>query len=239
MRVQMDNEIKKLAQLLENKKITEDEFKLLSEAITVNKKTTRFKLSFFINPFEKISGYQALFFGIIVILGLTAFAVLRNDNFPGLIDYNYAPFNYKIGQEFKITYLYALYQNALAVVVLSLLYYAFSKFYKQKSLRIIDFFGTVALARFPLFVQSILGNIMTAIDPTMRRSPHESILSIIGWFYVLGCFIWLIVTYFYALKESSGLTGKKLWISYVGSVAIGEIICALLTRMYFPPDYHL
>jgi hypothetical protein len=124
-------------------------------------------------------------------------------------------------------------------VVLSLLYYAFSKFYKQKSLIIIDFFGAVTLSRFPLLVQSILGNIMTAMDPTIRRSLHDSFLSIIGWFYVIFCFIWLLITYFYALKESSGLTGKKLWISYVGSVAVGEIICAFLTRMFFPIDYHL
>jgi hypothetical protein len=111
----MNNEIKKITQLLEEKKITEDEFNLLSDALVNNKKLSKFKWSFFINPFEKISGFQALFSGIIVILGLTAFAVLRNDNFPGLIDYNYAPFNYNIGKEYKITYLYVYIKMQLHV----------------------------------------------------------------------------------------------------------------------------
>ena len=51
----MDNEIKKLANLLEDKKISEDEFKILSGAIINNKKSSKFKWSFFVNPFEKIS----------------------------------------------------------------------------------------------------------------------------------------------------------------------------------------
>ena len=239
MKNSSENEIKKLASLLEDKKITLDEFKLLSEALTNNKSTSKFKWSFFINPFEKISGFQALFIGIIVILGLCAFAVMRNDNFPGLINYDYAPFNYSLGKEFKITYPIVLYQNAVACLSLSILYYAFSKFYKQKSLRFIDFIGNVTLARFPLFIQAILGKIMYSIDPTLRRSPHESVLSIIGWFYIIFCFIWLLTTYYYALKESSGLKDKKLWITYACSVAVSEVICILISQhQIFPSDYN-
>ena len=238
----MDNEIKKLANLLEDKKISEDEFKILSGAIINNKKSSKFKWSFFVNPFEKIAGIQALFVGILVILGLCAFAVLLNDNFPGVIDYLYSPYNYKLKAEFKITYSFVLYQNILSCIVLSLLYYAVAKFYKQKGLRLIDFFGMVTLSRYPYLVQAFLSYIIFMIAPATRLTRGRvtyGILEIVDGVIVMGCGIWQLTTYFFALKESSGLSGKKLFTAYVISTGVSEIICAIITRQFFPPDYHL
>lgn len=238
----MDNEIKKLNQLLEEKKISEDEFKLLSNVFIINKKSSKFKWSFFVNPFEKIVGVQALFVGLLVILGLCAFAVLHNDNFPGVIDYLYSPYNYKLKTEFKITYSFVLYQNIFVCVILSLFYYGASKFYKQKGLRLIDFFGMVTLSRYPYLIQAFLSYIIFMIAPTTRltrgRTPFV-IFDIIGGVIVMGCVIWQLTTYFFALKEASGLSGKKLFTAYIISTGVSEIICAIITRQFFPPDYHL
>ena len=43
--------------------------------------------------------------------------------------------------------------------------------------------------------------------------------------------IWQIITYFYALKESSGLSGKKLSISFIAAILLGEMITSTLTML--------
>jgi hypothetical protein len=60
-----------------------------------------------------------------------------------------------------------------------------------------------------------------------------SIMTSIFGFIVILCFIWEIATYFYALKESSGLIGKKLWGSFIASIIIGESIATPLTMIFF------
>jgi len=50
---------------------------------------------------------------------------------------------------------------------------------------------------------------------------------------LLVCAIWQVVTYFYALSESSGLIGKKLWIAFIGSLVVGEVVSSILTNLFF------
>jgi hypothetical protein len=60
---------------------------------------------------------------------------------------------------------------------------------------------------------------------------QPTVLAIIFSFVVITCATWHIVTYLYALKESSGLSGKKLWISFIACILIGEIITNFITMM--------
>lgn len=190
------------------------------------------------NPFEKIGGFYALLLGILIILLMNFFASLINTHFPGIVDYNLAPIDLNNNsKEIKISYLFLLYETLVSWIVLSSLYFAFAKIFKQKNLRAIDFFGSVAFSRYPYLIQAALTNVVFLIDPTIRRSGHISVMSLVNDALILSCFFWQMLTYFFALQVSSGLVGKKLWISFMGSIAIGEIVTALLTRSFFPVSW--
>ena len=62
----------------------------------------------------------------------------------------------------------------------------------------------------------------------MHPSLAMSAFSII----VIGLFVWQIITYFYALKESSGLKGKKLMLSFIVALILGEVIASPLTTIF-------
>lgn len=112
-------------------------------------------------------------------------------------------------------------------VTLSLLYFLFAKIYKQNGLRIQDFFGTVALSRYPYLIFSLILLVISYIDPSIKtkvnpNSIYTFVIAAIG----IGGVTWQVTTYFYALKEASGLNKKKLWIAFIFSLIIGEAISA-------------
>ena len=123
---------------------------------------------------------------------------------------------------------------------MTLLFIVFAKIFQQKRLRIVDFFGTTALSRFPFLILMIFLAIVRVVNPsimdidlTKGLQLHPSIFMSLFGVIVILCFIWEIVTYFYALSESSGLTGKKLWISFIAALILGEAISSPLTMIFF------
>jgi hypothetical protein len=154
--------------------------------------------------------------------------------FIGLADSS-APLELK-GATLSPTFTLLLYQNTVCWLTLSILFLLSAKVFDQKGTRIIDFFGTLALARLPYLVLTLFLIVVKKynpgilnVDPGKIYQLYASFTMIIVNFIWSLLFVWQIVSYFYALKESSGLNGNKLWISFVVSILIGDVISHLLT----------
>ena len=225
----MSIEKQKLASMLKQNKITDNDYRLLLNAM--ENKSDQNIISLFINPFQKIAGLNALIMGIIVIIALSYIGVLADVYFMGIFDCLNAA-NLKHMHVVKPNFQLLLSQNLIDWIVLSITFMLAALVLKQKRIRIIDFFGTVALARFPYIFLSLFIAIVWLVDPTLMdfdltktEQPHGfSFAGTLINFMWQFCWAWQITTYFFALKESSGLNGTRLWIGFVVSVLIADQI---------------
>lgn len=229
----MTSEQDRLLTLLKDNKITQDEYKLLSKAL-INKTAPRFVFSLLINPYQKIAGMWALILGIGIILSISYLGSIAKIYFPGLLGILNA--SMIKNPNIETAFLFLLYQNAVIWLVLTLLFIVSAKICQQKSVRIIDFMGTVAFSRFPYLLLTAFLAIMRVMNPKFMDVRMEnglqlkpSLLAITFSSVVIICAVWHIVTYLNALKESSGLSGKKLWISFIACILMGEIITNFIT----------
>ena len=231
----MTKENERLDTLLRDKKITQDEYKLLSKAL-VKKTGLKLFFSLMINPYQKVAGSVALGLGAGVIVLISYLGSIAKIYFPGLLGILNSSIikNPSIGTDFH----FLLFQNGVIWLVLTILYIVVAKICQQKSVRIIDFMGTIALSRFPYLLLTGFLAIMRIVDPRFVDVGMEnglqlklSLLALLFSSVVIVCAVWHIATYFFALKESSGLSGKKLWISFIACILIGEIVTNFITMM--------
>ena len=232
-------EKQRLADMLETKKITIDEYKLLSSALDKKVSFLNKLFSNLINPFSKIAGSHALILGLIIMLSMSVLGIIANAYFPGILSILNADVIKNPAVSLNVYLL--LYQVLTSWIVLTILFIIAAKICRQKNIRLIDFFGTVAFAHYPLLILTIFISIIQLVSPgfmdvdiskgldlTQTLSLSYASFSII----VISCIIWQIITYFYAFKESSGLIGNKLWFGFIISIIIGFAISTPLTTVF-------
>lgn len=169
---------------------------------------------------------------MIIMSGLGVIANVYYDGIIGFI----MPVGLKIAM--KPNFWLLLYQNAIGIIALALLFLAAAFLFKQKGIRAIDFLGTVALARYPLLISITLillerlyqGSPVDDVSGTIEL--HFSIVGTISNLIFMACMIWQIMTYFFALREASGLEGKRLWYGFIIAILLGEVIGIILTRLF-------
>lgn len=81
----MMSERVRLINLLSEHKISENDYKILSNALDKKSSKVYTILTFAINPFRRIAGGYSLVLGIIVIICLSLLGVLANLYFPGVL----------------------------------------------------------------------------------------------------------------------------------------------------------
>lgn len=231
----MEKEKKRLIRMLQENKISEKEYQLLSSALAKKSLLDNSVLSVLVNPFNKIAGITALLGGLFILAAMSMIGVHAGVVFPGILDI----INVKalaMSQEPSIMLLMT--QNVISWLVLSVLFIVAAVCLKQQRMRFIDFFGTVALSRYPYLVLTAFIAMLQALEPSLldidlsqglslEFSPAKILFGMV----VIVCIIWQIMTYFFALKESSGLMGKKLWVSFIAALIAGEALSmALITR---------
>ena len=226
----MTIEKNKLLIMLKENKITEDDYTLLLNALE-NQDAKRTIFSLLINPFQKIAGLKALIIGMIVIICLSMLGAYANVYFTGILDCLNAA-NLKHTHASRPNFYLLLAQNSINWIVLSTIFITVTILFKQKRIRIIDFLGTVALARFPYIVLSAFIALVWIMQPSLLdfdltkptfqyKPAFPAILIDFMWQF---CYAWQITTYFFAFKESSGLNGTKLWFGFVISLFIADQI---------------
>lgn len=229
----MSKEKERLINMLQTHKITDDEYQLLSAAL--DKKSSRLHslFLFLINPFQKISGVYALITGFFLIICMSYFGVIGKVYFPGILDFIDPIGSSQTAIQINFNFFILLYENMISWVVLACLFMLVAKIFKQKRTRVVDFFGMLALSRLPYAIFAAFFAITRTINPgfMLVNTFRPSLLVSLFFIVVMLCVVWQITLYFYALKESSGLSGKKLWISYIVIIIFGEIISNSLTTL--------
>lgn len=226
-------EKQRLLAMLHDNKITEEDFKILSAALDNKPSRLMSIFHFLINPFQKIAGIRALFIGITLVLLVSYVGFRANIYFVNILSYD--PASWFSHPKTPYTYLFLLYQNTVCVLSLSLSYLLFAKIFKQKRLRVLDFFSTVTLAQLPYLIGLILFLWLTTFDPAAASKSaqfHPNLLSSLQSALNSITSVWLITVWFYALKESSGLSGNKLWISFIGSLVLAATLSTVLNMIF-------
>lgn len=233
----MSNERERLLTMLRENKISEEEYQLISG--TLKKESTRFNrvFSFLMNPFQKIAGVKALLGGMVIFLAMASLGVKARLYFPGVL----SCLNADVVKSASLhpTFYVLMYQLLVGWAVMVALFMACTLAFRQKGTRIIDFLGTIALARFPSLIMTVFLLAIRIVNPSVmdidlsKGLPiHTPIMMAIFFeIPIVLLFMWQTATYFYALKESSGLVGKNLWISFMGSMVLGEVIAGSLATM--------
>ncbi len=227
----MKQEQLKLNQLLEEEKISSENYEMLRTAIQSKSFFSSIEDSILLNPFSKIAGFSAFALGILFVVLMAIIANLGYIHYPGFLSFHLYENKYYTVDIGRLA-LQCITNN----LVLSLLFYLGAILAKQRSLRFVDFVGTVFLSRFPYLAAVSLHLIYVAIFPELKgiasgvSDPHR-LVSVLGISFA-PFVVWQCITYWFALKESSGLQGKMLWLVFLISMFLCDVLSGLASRWW-------
>ncbi len=186
-----------------------------------------------LDPFTRIAGWQALGWGLLVQAGMVAVAASGGVLYDGAADLHVAP---KQGP----TWFYAA-LPILDWLVVALVFLAAGRLFSRSAQRVVDYFGTVALARLPYLVAGVvmlpgllggpflrITESLTSVRPealgaNLLRLPELPAL-LLGSVLLLALVVWLALLTYRALCASSGLRfPKALWV-FLGAATVAEIL---------------
>jgi hypothetical protein len=233
----MNIEKARLDKMLQEHKVSPEDYAILSSALNKKKIFNRLRSTFLLNPFQKIAGVNALLLGVITLILTSFFGVTAQLYYLSPMSTINALALAK--QTLPHPVLFLLYQNVVCWLVLAILLMIGAKILQKKPVRIIDFLGTAALARFPTLVATIYLAILRVTYPSILYVDfskgvqlHFSLAQYLFSAPVIVFAIWQAVIYFYAYKESSGLTGKKGILSFLAIIVLAECIAEPLTTWF-------
>lgn len=189
------------------------------------------------NPFELVAGWTALFAGMAVIV-LTAFiAVAGNIRLDGVIDLH-------ITEDVNLTT--ALLDGFVNWLCLGFFIYLAGLIFSRSSIRLLDVFGTQALARFP-FLFSVLasllcfnGNILRYLDHMLLHQDGPNPVSIgVADVLLFGCMIlvtllmtvWGIALMYKAYSVSCNVKGTRAALSFTACMVFAEILSKVILSL--------
>ncbi len=232
----MKKELERLLKMQKENKISDSDFEMLSGALTKNSFCSALENSMLINPFQKIAGFKALLIGIILMLVMSAVALYANVYIDGSLGFIMTN-GLKVAR--APSFLLLLYQNLVACLSVAGLFYLSARLMHQKGIRIIDFLGTVTFARYPACISLMILIVEKWLTPERFNedyskgiSLHFSMIGSISALLGTACYIWQGMNYFFALKESSGLDGKRLWSAFLITMLTADILATILSRLF-------
>jgi hypothetical protein len=219
----MNSSTEQLSQLLQSGKITADEFELLSQKLKGKKSPRAGIKEIVLNPFQRVAGLNALLLGGAIMIFMSVIASFAQHYYPSALSLQiFDP------KEIRSEVWVRLAENIGIVLILGTLSFLISKGLTRKPLRWVDFVGTIALARYPYAVLTLGLFFLTYIFPEIKvlasseRVNMSTGASLSIAVLAFSGFTWQILAYFYAIKESSGLIGKKLALTVVTSLILAE-----------------
>ncbi len=232
----MNTEKTRLENMLRDNKISREDYDILASALKRKSFFTKMQSSLLLNPFQKIAGLNALVLGMIILF-MTSYIGLKADVY-FLSPLSVINASALAKQTFSHPFLFLVLQNTISWLTLSLLYILITKLLQKNKIRIIDFLGTVSLARFPILLITLYTYLIRVFFPSLLRIDfsngyqiHWSMTQYLISVPITGLAIWQGFVYFYALKESSGLNGKKLWGGFLAAIVLGEFIAQPITTL--------
>lgn len=215
------DEKQRLLKLLDENKISEEEYHLLSKSLDKPKVSIESFFDLLIKPYPKIPLSSSILFGSIFLIATSVMAHYAKMHFPDPLTV------LTIGKSLSIPEL--LMQNLIIVFTVSGLFFGLSKLLKQKNIRYLDFLSYILVSRFPYFLLTAFVYLSFLLIPSLQDpnsiSPNFGIILKIISFTLL---IWQVILYFTALKEASGLDNKKTLFVYISSLILSIAIIYIL-----------
>jgi uncharacterized membrane protein len=180
------------------------------------------------NPFQFIAGGNALFLGLVIMLAAAFLGSLGDLHFDGVIDLH-------IGKPAPLWFFIA--EVLIDWLCLSIVLLIAAFFVSRSSFRIIDVFGTQALARTPYlaallvimpkgfnrFAEYLAAKGMQ--QPTaITIESTDVLLFIVGIVVVLSMLVWMVALMYRAYSVSCNTKGGKAIISFIAGLIIAEIL---------------
>ncbi|HNW51063.1 MAG TPA: hypothetical protein PKH79_08275 [Prolixibacteraceae bacterium] len=189
------------------------------------------------NPFRYIAGWESLAAGVIALLATSVIAYFSHIHFPDLISVKTNP---------GIPYYVLLFENTINWLVPSILLYLSALIFSQSSVRVIDIFGTQALARAPYLIAALTGisgtidkfgkytlwKTVNVGDPVVM-STGEIMLAITLLLFMVLATIWMIALMYNAFKVSANIKGPKLIIPFIVVMVLSTAITGFATYHLF------
>ena len=197
------------------------------------------KLSRLFNPFREIAGSKALFYGLLAMMvtGITGY--FSHTHFPDIVSIKYIPEHLPLG--------YYFFQQLIIWLVPSIVFYLLAMIGASSSVRIIDVFGTQALARFPYVIAAVTGfsgsmkrfvDYITAlvVEQNLQASlsSFDMVMAIVLIFISLLLAVWVVALMYNAFRISANLKGAKAIVLFmIGFVAAMVISLYLGVKAYY------
>lgn len=186
-----------------------------------------------INPFFYIAGTRSLILGLLFLLATSVIGYYSHTYFPDVIS---------IKLDANFPFWHSIVQNVMNWFVVSSLLYLAAILLSKSSIRMVDIFGTQALARFPYFLASFIGfsgamktygeyllwTYLKQGEP-IEISTMEKIIGISLTIISLGLTIWMVTWMFNAFKISANLKGPKLVLTFIIVMIISMVILSYLS----------
>lgn len=186
------------------------------------------------NPFRYIAGGYSLIIGILILLLSSLISFYSNTHFPDLI-------SVKIAGGFPLLYL--IIQSFLNWIVVSIIFYLMAIIASKSKVRIVDVFGTQALARFPYLIVSLIGfsstidlfgkyilwNLMKIGEP-IDLSISVIVIAILLMIFTLFLTVWMIILMFNAFKVSANLKGAKLILLFISGIILSTFLTGIASH---------
>jgi hypothetical protein len=205
--------------------------------IIMNKKYKTLS-QWFLNPFYYIAGVKALVIGVVVIAITGCLAFLKTCRFDGLLNFYIRPL--------KSPLWICIAEGFVSWLLFSILILIAGKIISKSRFRIIDLFGTQALARFPyLFLASAV--MIPGLIPAFIRFNNILLsgngvsqlfsLDLIAFAFLLiilfTAAIWMVALMYKAFIVSCNVSGKKAVIAFIICLLIGQFI-SIIVISHFP-----
>jgi len=183
------------------------------------------KVDVFINPFKYIAGFKSLAIGVIVFTVAIYIGVLNKVHFDGVIDIH-------AGAKAPLWFFFA--EAYVSWFIFSLFLYVGSLIISKSKIRIIDIFGTQALAKVPLIFISVI-----CFIPVFHFN-YNGIPKIDVWLLTFGLItilfsIWIIALMYNAYSTSANIKGSKAIISFIVVLLISEVLVKVFLIKYLTP----
>jgi hypothetical protein len=183
------------------------------------------------NPFQFIAGGNALLSGLVIMLAAAYSGSLGNAHFDGVIDLH-------IGKDMPLWFFFAEVMIDWLCLSIVLLIAAF--IVSRSSFRIIDIFGTQALARTPYLLAVLFalpkgvvrfGEYLAAKalqKPITVEIQNTDVLFFVAMIIVaLLMIVWMVVLMYRAYSVSCNIKGGKAIGSFIAGLIIAEILSKL------------
>jgi hypothetical protein len=207
----------------------------------INTKTTDSNLGLWLfNPFRFIAGFKALLLGLAIILISGLIGSFSNTHFDGVLDFH-------IG--LKAPLWFFLTEGLIDWICMAVPLFFFGLIVSRSSFRMIDVFGTQALARWPYLItalamlpntnQRVLAYLMSKLiktAPAAAINPADVLIFGFAMIVVLLMTIWMVALMYRAYAVSCNIKGARAVVTFIvsliGAEVLSKVAIFLLVRVF-------